>query len=119
MVARGVFLLAGVCALAQAADDKATAASYKETADKLIDAALSSDSGLIRLEYLCYRIGNRLSGSLPLTRAIEWSVGEMKAAGLQNVHTIPAKVPHWVRGDESATMTEPLQKRLFMLGLGG
>jgi carboxypeptidase Q len=119
MVARGVFLLAGVCALAQAADDKATAASYKETADKLIDAALGSDSGLIRLEYLCYRIGNRLSGSLPLTKAVEWSVGEMKAAGLQNVHTISTKVPHWVRGEESATMTEPLQKRLFMLGLGG
>ena len=27
---------------------------------------------------------------------------QMKAAGLSNVRVIPAKVPHWVRGAESA-----------------
>lgn len=43
----------------------------------------------------------------------------MKKAGLANVRTIPVKVPHWVRGRESAEMLEPQQKPLFMLGLGG
>jgi hypothetical protein len=119
MFGRGLFLLAALSASALAADDKTTAATYREPADRLIDAALASDSGLNRLEYLCYRIGNRLGGSQSLNKAIEWSVGEMKAAGLQNVRTIPTKVPHWVRGQESAAMVEPLQKPLFMLGLGG
>jgi carboxypeptidase Q len=92
---------------------------YRETANKLIDAALADEAGLNRLEYLCYRIGNRLSGSASLDRAIAWSAEEMKKAGLANVRTIPVKVPHWVRGRESAEMVEPLQKPLFMLGLGG
>jgi carboxypeptidase Q len=90
----------------------------RATANKLIDAALADDAGLKRLEYLCYRIGNRLSGSQALDKAIAWSSDEMKAAGLANVRTIPVRVPHWVRGRESAEMIEPLAKPLFMLGLG-
>ena len=42
----------------------------------------------------------------------------MKAAGLSNVRVIPTKVPHWVRGAESARMLAPLDKPLHMLGLG-
>src|SRR6185295_5123869 len=71
---------------------------YRATADKLIDAALADTEGYNRLTYLCYRIGNRLSGSPGLEKAIAWSVEQMKAAGLSNVRTIPTKVPHWVRG---------------------
>ena len=91
---------------------------YKSVADKLIEAALADDEGYKRLEYLTYRIGNRLSGSASLQKAIDWSVDQMKAAGLSNVRTIPVKVPHWVRGAESARMLEPLNKPLHMLGLG-
>ncbi len=96
----------------------ATTDQYRDTANKLIDAALADDAGLKRFEYLCYRIGSRLSGSQPLEKAIAWSVDEMKNAGLANVRTIPVKVPHWVRGRESAEMLEPMAKPLFMLGLG-
>jgi Iap family predicted aminopeptidase len=92
--------------------------TYSATADKLIDAALKDDHSLDRLEYLCYRIGNRLSGSNTLNEAIEWSAGEMKRAGLENVRTIPVKVPHWVRGKESAEMLGPKRNPLFILGLG-
>ena len=42
----------------------------------------------------------------------------MKKAGLENVHTQPAMVPHWVRGKESATMVGPVDRPLTMLGLG-
>src|ERR1035438_1418041 len=94
-------------------------AEYRKTADQLIAAALKDDAGLNRLEYLCDRIGNRLSGSKALEQAVVWSAEEMKRAGLANVRTIPVKVPHWVRGRESAAMVEPLAKPLFMLGLGG
>ena len=108
-----ILMPATVPALAFAADE------YRDTANKLIDAAMADDAGLNRFEYLCYRIGNRVSGSQSLNKAIAWSVEEMKTAGLTNVRTIPVKVPHWVRGRESAAMLEPLEKPLFMLGLGG
>src|SRR5271154_4989911 len=108
-----------IAALCFAADNKMDVSRYQDNANKLIDAALTDDAGLNRLEYLCYRIGNRLSGSAALDRAIAWGAEEMKKAGLANVRTIPGKVPHWVRGRESAQMLEPLQKPLFMLGLGG
>jgi len=92
---------------------------YRATADKLIDAALADTEGYARLTYLCYRIGPRLSGSANLEKAIAWSVEQMKAAGLSNVRTIPTKVPHWVRGAESAKLVAPYEKPLHMLGLGG
>lgn len=92
---------------------------YRAIADKLIDAAMADTEGYNRLAYLCYRIGNRLSGSTGLERAVAWSAEQMKAAGLSNVRIIPVKVPHWVRGAESAKLVAPLEKPLHMLGLGG
>jgi carboxypeptidase Q len=111
--------MAVVACVCFAADNNVDASKYQNTANKLIDAALADEAGLNRLEYLCYRIGNRLSGSASLDQAIAWGAEEMKKAGLANVRTIPVKVPHWVRGREAAEMVEPAQKPLFMLGLGG
>jgi hypothetical protein len=91
---------------------------YREASSRLIGAALSDDSGLARLEYLCDRIGNRVSGSAALEKAIVWAEQEMKRAGLENVRTIPVKVRHWVRGQESLAMIEPLSRPIAMLGLG-
>ena len=101
-----------------AADAPNLADQYRPVAGKLIDAALADTEGYNRLAYLCYRIGNRLSGSASLEQAIAWSAEQMKAAGLSNVRVIPVKVPHWVRGAESGRMVAPLDKPLHMLGLG-
>ena len=109
-------LLAG--SLGVAADAPNLTDQYRATANRLIGAALADTEGYERLAYLCYRIGNRLSGSPGLERAIAWSAEQMKAAGLENVRVIPVKVPHWVRGAESARMVEPEDKALHMLGLG-
>jgi hypothetical protein len=102
-----------------AADSPNLTEQYRPVADKLINAALADTEGYKRLTYLCYRIGNRLSGSVGLEKAIAWSVEEMKSVGLTNVRVIPTKVPHWVRGAESARMLAPLDRPLHMLGLGG
>ena len=118
-------LRAPVCALAVCflttgvrAQDPNWIEPYRPTADKLIDAALADTEGYDRLAWLCYRIGNRLSGSPSLEKAIAWSAEQMKAAGLSNVRVIPAMVPHWVRGAESARLVAPIEKPLHMLGLG-
>src|ERR1017187_3794687 len=108
-----VFLLAAGAALAADLTEQ-----YRATADRLIASALADTEGYNRLAYLCYRIGHRLSGSPGLEKAVAWSVETMKAAGLTNVRVIPTKVPHWVRGAESARMLTPLDRPLHMLGLG-
>jgi hypothetical protein len=91
---------------------------YRAPADRLIDAALADTEGYAKLTYLCDSIGNRLSGSESLGRAIQWSQEQMKRDGLSNVRTIPVKVPHWVRGAESARLIVPENRPLHMLGLG-
>src|ERR1039458_8227995 len=121
MTQRALSLLAAI-ALASplfAKDAPNLAGQYRDTATKLIDAALIDHDGLDKLSYLCDRIGNRLSGSPSLETAIAWAAAQMKADGLVNVATPPVKVPHWVRGSESAMLLEPVAKPLTMLGLGG
>ncbi len=110
------WLLPAAAALAMAAPF--AAGDYHAAASKLIGAAMTDTEGLARLEYLCDRIGNRLSGSAALEKAVAWAEQEMKNADLENVRTIPVSVPHWVRGRESLEMIEPLARPIAMLGLG-
>src|SRR5271165_261297 len=91
---------------------------YRSAADRLIDAALKDTEGYAKLTYLCDRIGNRISGSRSLEKAVAWSVEQMKHDGLANVQTLPGKVPHWIRGLESAKIVAPIERPIRMLGLG-
>jgi carboxypeptidase Q len=91
---------------------------YRERAARIIGAALTDDTAYRRLAWLTDRIGNRLSGSDSLQRAIEWAASEMKRDGLDGVHTERVMVPHWVRGEESLELVSPVSRRLSMLGLG-
>jgi len=92
---------------------------YRETAERLIAAALGDTVGYDKLVYLTTRIGHRLSGSSGLERAVLWTAGQMRADGLDNVRVQPVKVPHWVRGREAARVVAPVERPLSMLGLGG
>ena len=91
---------------------------YREPAARLIGEALSSSFAWDRLALIGDTFGNRLSGSQALEDAIQWAVAEMKKDGLDNVHTEPVKVPHWIRGRESVELTSPRPMPLVMLGLG-
>ncbi|HTO73792.1 MAG TPA: M28 family metallopeptidase [Gemmatimonadales bacterium] len=95
------------------------AATYQETADRIIRAALSDSAAWNRLALMTDTFGNRLSGSEALERTIDWVLAEMKKDGLDNPRTEPVMVPHWVRGNESAELISPRAKPLPMLGLGG
>jgi carboxypeptidase Q len=92
--------------------------AYAEPASRLIGQALSNHFGWERLALIGDTFGHRLSGSQALEAAIQWAVQEMKKDGLENVHTEPVKVPHWVRGQESVELTAPRRHQLVMLGLG-
>jgi carboxypeptidase Q len=91
---------------------------YRDPAARLIAESLSSAFAWERLALLGDTFGHRLSGSEGLENAIQWAVAEMKTDGLDNVRAEPVKVPHWVRGQESAEITSPHRSALAMLGLG-
>jgi len=91
---------------------------YRAAAAKIIGAALTSDRAYSRLAHLTDHIGNRLSGSQNLERAIDWAITEMKRDRLDNVRAEKVMVPHWVRGEESLEMVTPVPRKLQMLGLG-
>jgi carboxypeptidase Q len=93
-------------------------APYREPAARLIGESLATDAAWQRLADLGDTFGSRLSGSPNLDAAIRWAVDEMKRDGLENVHTEPVKVPHWVRGRESLEIMGPIPQPLVMLGLG-
>lgn len=95
-------------------------AKYRDIANRII-AAAQADSAAAwnRIAELTDRFGHRLSGSVALEQAIDWTVDAMKRDGLDNVKKEAVMVPHWVRGDESLDLVLPRKQRLPMLGLGG
>lgn len=93
--------------------------NHKAQAEILINAAMESGEAWDRLTYMADTFGPRFSGSENLENSIDWITEVMKSDALDSVWTQPVKVPHWVRGEESATLISPYKKDLPMLGLGG
>lgn len=111
-----------VCTLLLAqpsAAQETVAARYRETADRIIAAALADSAAYDRLAELTDRFGARFSGTEDLERALDWILAEMERDGLAHVRGEPAMVPVWVRGEESAELLAPRPTTLPMLGLGG
>lgn len=76
-----------------------------KTMEHLRDAAMKSDYAYEELQYLTDNIGPRLSGSPQAQQAVEWVAAEMRKMGAE-VTLEKASVPHWVRGVETAELTE-------------
>jgi carboxypeptidase Q len=94
-------------------------ADFLDDARRIVAEADSDDTAYRRLEWLCDRIGARLSGSRALGKAVEWSASAMRADGFDSVREERVKVPRWVRGKESGRIREPFDRPLTMLGRGG
>ena len=94
------------------------------TLAKIRDAAMSSDWAWQHLAELTDKIGPRLSGSPQLAAAVTQVADGMRSLGAR-VTLQPAKVPHWVRGDERADLLEypgrpaGITQRLHLTALGG
>ena len=72
---------------------------------KIQQAALESDYAYRRLAHLSNNIGPRLSGSAQAQQAVEYVAAELRKLGLE-VQLEKVMVPHWVRGEETAALTE-------------
>ena len=97
----------------------AVAAAYGDTARRIREASLSSDGAYRKLSELTDRIGPRLSGSPALERAVLWAKDTFTADGHERVTLEPVRVPHWVRGAQSAAVLAPIARELPVLALGG
>ena len=91
---------------------------YVDAARKLTAMAEEDTRAYDRLAYMADTFGHRLSGSQALEDAIDWSLAIMREDGLANVRRETVRVPHWVRGEESATILAPRKRDLPVLGLG-
>jgi hypothetical protein len=75
------------------------------TMERLRDRAMKSDYAYEELRHLTDNIGQRLSGSPQAQKAVDYVADEMRALGAE-VTLEKAQVPHWVRGKETAELTE-------------
>jgi hypothetical protein len=91
---------------------------------QLQKAALESDYAYGQVAHLANNIGPRLSGSAQAAKAVEYVAAELKALGC-NVQLEKVMVPHWVRGEEIATLIQfPGQapnttQKIVLCALGG
>jgi hypothetical protein len=92
--------------------------------ERLRDAALKDPYALNELRHLTDNIGPRLSGSPQAGQAVEYVAAEMRALGAE-VTLEKAKVPHWVRGAETAEVvawpgqTPGTTQKVVLTALGG
>lgn len=93
--------------------------AYQDDVERIINTAMKDNQNFDYLTAFADKFGHRFSGSESLENSIDWIVEEMKKDGFDRVFTQDVKVPHWVRGEESATLTSPRKSDLPMLGLGG
>ena len=98
------------------ADIDSVVESYKKTADRIIAAGRKGNDSYLKLQELCDDIGNRLSGSESLEKAIGWAQESLKKDGQENVRAEKVTIRKWVRGNESCQLVLPRPLKFDMLG---
>lgn len=87
------------------------ALAFTQTTDSMIikkisDEIFTSGECYKNLEYLCKKVGSRLSASPGAEKAVRWTHELMKSYGFDKVYLQEVMVPHWERGaKEIATVT--------------
>src|SRR5437764_10411989 len=87
-------------------------------ADKIIDRALASNSAWETLAHLTDNIGPRLTGSRNAAVAVQYTTGRFREWGI-NVRDEKVMVPHWVRGEERASLVSHNDQKIVLTALGG
>ncbi len=96
----------------------AMAIEPEDTAARLRDMAVRSNSGMAILESLTTEVGPRPVGTEADAKAVAWAVAKLKALGFKNVQTTPVTYDGWARGTETAEITAPFQQKLVVTALG-
>ena len=94
----------------------ATAANAQE--EQILRAAIAQSKAYDVLSYLTDEIGPRLSGSRNAALAVAYTTKRFREWGIE-VRNEPVTVPHWVRGEERATLVSHNDQKLVITALGG
>lgn len=122
-----LLILALLSNTAQAHDEPAPAVSARTllpTLTRIRDAAIGSDYAYRQTAMLSDEIGPRLTGSPGAAAAVQRVAAELRTLGLE-VKLEPVKVPHWMRGEETASLINwlnrapGLSQKLAVTALGG
>src|SRR5579862_1227043 len=87
-------------------------------------SAMADDYAYQHVAHLTENIGPRPSGSLQAKAAVDYVAAELRQLGL-DVHLEEVKVPHWVRGAETAELVEyagqaeGTRQKVVLTALGG
>lgn len=87
-----VFLTSGISLPAQTPDSVVI--------KKISDEIFVSGQCYKNEEYLCKKIGARLTGSANAEKAVTWTYDLMKSYNFDTVYLQEVMVPHWVRGEK-------------------
>jgi hypothetical protein len=100
-------------------EDKRAYRAAMEDADQKISAEVQSHSELMKnLEYLTTDIGARLTGSLQMNRASDWTLQRFRDYGI-DAHLETADIAHaWTRGQDTAQITAPVNKVIEIRSAG-
>jgi hypothetical protein len=115
---------AAVLAVVAAAAGASTPGNDPAALGKIRDTALHSDWAYERLADLTDLIGPRLAGSPGAAAAVTQVADAMRKLGAK-VTLQPVKVPHWVRGEETASLVDyagrpaGLSQKIVLAALGG
>lgn len=90
---------------------------------KISDEILVSGECYKNLEYLCKKIGSRLSGSEGAEKSVTWTHDLMKSYGFDKVYLQEVMVPHWVRGEKETgkviDAVSGVETEVSVVALGG
>jgi carboxypeptidase Q len=89
-----------------------------QNAERLMARALESNAAWETLSYLTDEIGPRLSGSRGAALAVRWTTERFRSWGIE-VRNEPVLVPHWVRGEERASLVTHNHQKIVLTALGG
>ena len=80
--------------------------------------ALEDSVALDIAEGITTELGPRMAGTADEAKARDWAVGKLTSLGFSNVNVETFSMPVWVRGKETASVTQPYQQPLAITALG-
>ncbi len=93
--------------------------TFTDLESQIVHEAMNNSRVMENLEYLCYMIGPRLTGTKQMKKATEWTAKKFREYGLENVRQESWMFGYpWFRGHGRARIIEPIALPLTVAQTG-